>query len=1082
MKNHIVFKFLAMILCAAFLLGAVGSGAGIILMTEMDLYNRTVDEAYAEQLESYALSYAMHVSEIYASQDLGNAGNSLVHSYYDDPWLGGVFYSNRIGYTIQDMEGNVLQTSPLPDGSAAAHRFSFPVTGRYLNVLSETSREDYYSTEASVPVEGVTTRIGDIYVYDAIPETGADVYFIDVQFADGTAEGIGSPDEPLGTLIKHEDGTVEMLPTSDLGSMELSAYPICITFSTYDRTCIYEACSPEGVLETARYSSGSGQSFVLRKLTEEIMTYDAIPAEGCAVSRISVTYADGSSESAGGTPEVGFVDYDENGNVRFTAHQEQLLNDHGMQVTHIVLYDDESLLFESRNPEGIGYFYNRNGRQIFYSNEATVPPDTVPRVTVPMETTETFEEAPQESFYAEARNNLGIYADPSRDAPLLDILNQGAIVEVISVTADAEGEWGQIGNGWIQLSGTVAVAVPVPEETLLPTEETLLPTEETVPELTEYEETIPEPTEVTVPMTEPVIDVEAMDYEIYEYYDHSAGQRMVVEYTQETIPGYQVEISLTKDPLINEAQWVLVRSLSVIQRQLPIILGISLLLLAILVIYLCCAAARKPGTVEIQAGGLNRVPLDLYAFLTLGGALGMLILAGYFTPYFLRRDTMVGILFAGLDAYVASLLVVAFFFACAAQFKTPGGYWWRNSLCGRCIRLIGKCFRLLAKIAEWMYGRLWPGFVKLIKGIFKLLAAIVKQLWKWVLLILGLLKTATHRFGKALNRFFSMLPLTWQWLLAGFLLIVALLIGVDGFKDGNDAILPVVLVVAFGMILYGAHCFGSLLESAKRMSKGDLDEKVDDKLMTGSFKEFAGELNGLADVAVVAAQKQLKSERMKTELITNVSHDIKTPLTSIINYVDLLQKPHTEEDQDKYLEVLDRQSQRLKKLIDDLMEMSKASTGNLSVDITRVDAGEAVNQALGEFADKLDKTSLFPVFRQPEKPVYMMADGRLVWRVMSNLLSNAVKYALPGTRLYVDLQKLDSKVIISLKNISREELNVNADELLERFVRGDASRNTEGSGLGLNIAQSLMELQKGQLQILVDGDLFKVTLIFPGVE
>jgi len=220
---------------------------------------------------------------------------------------------------------------------------------------------------------------------------------------------------------------------------------------------------------------------------------------------------------------------------------------------------------------------------------------------------------------------------------------------------------------------------------------------------------------------------------------------------------------------------------------------------------------------------------------------------------------------------------------------------------------------------------------------------------------------------------------------------------------------------------------------------------------------------------------------MKTELITNVSHDIKTPLTSIINYVDLMQRPHSDEEQEQYLEVLDRQSQRLKKLIDDLMEMSKASTGNLTVDIGIVNAGEAVNQALGEFADKLERAELYPVFRQPEKTLEMMADGRLVWRVMSNLLSNAVKYALPGTRLYVDLAEVDGKVIISLKNISREELNVQADELLERFVRGDVSRNTEGSGLGLNIAQSLMELQKGQLQLLVDGDLFKVTLIFPGV-
>jgi signal transduction histidine kinase len=237
-------------------------------------------------------------------------------------------------------------------------------------------------------------------------------------------------------------------------------------------------------------------------------------------------------------------------------------------------------------------------------------------------------------------------------------------------------------------------------------------------------------------------------------------------------------------------------------------------------------------------------------------------------------------------------------------------------------------------------------------------------------------------------------------------------------------------------------------------------------------------LNALADVTVEAAKRQMKSERMKAELVTNVSHDIKTPLTSIINYVDLLQKAESQEQAEEYLEVLSRQSLRLKKLIEDLMEMSKASTGNMSVDLTRLDAVEAINQALGEFSEKLEKAGLIPVFNPPAEPVMMTADGRLTWRVLSNLLSNAVKYAMPGTRLYIDLAKINDQVMISLKNISAEQLNVNSEELMERFVRGDSSRNTEGSGLGLNIAKSLMELQKGQLQLLVDGDLFKVTLFF----
>ena len=221
---------------------------------------------------------------------------------------------------------------------------------------------------------------------------------------------------------------------------------------------------------------------------------------------------------------------------------------------------------------------------------------------------------------------------------------------------------------------------------------------------------------------------------------------------------------------------------------------------------------------------------------------------------------------------------------------------------------------------------------------------------------------------------------------------------------------------------------------------------------------------------------------MKTELITNVSHDIKTPLTSIINYVDLMKKPHSDMEGVQYLEVLDRQSQRLKKLVDDLMEMSKANSGTMSVELTDLDAAEAVNQALGEFSDKLARVGLMPVFRHPEEPVIMRADGRLLWRVLSNILNNAVKYAMPDTRLYVDLMVLQGNAVIAVKNISREQLNVSADELMERFVRGDSSRNTEGSGLGLNIAKSLVELQRGQMHLMVDGDLFKVTLIFPCKE
>jgi len=268
-------------------------------------------------------------------------------------------------------------------------------------------------------------------------------------------------------------------------------------------------------------------------------------------------------------------------------------------------------------------------------------------------------------------------------------------------------------------------------------------------------------------------------------------------------------------------------------------------------------------------------------------------------------------------------------------------------------------------------------------------------------------------------------------------------------------------------------------QGVTKLASGKLDHKLPLEELSGEEKKLAQEINQIGGGLKTAVEESLKNERMKTELITNVSHDIKTPLTSIINYVDLLQKPHTEEEEQEYLEVLGRKSQQLKKLIQDLMEMSKASTGNMTADIRRMDAVEAVNQALGEYADKLAAADLTPVVKAPESPIWMLADGRLTWRVLNNLLGNAAKYALPGTRLYVDLAKQNGHVLISLKNVSAQELNVDADELMERFVRGDAARNSDGSGLGLNIAKSLMEVQNGQLVLTVDGDLFKATLILP---
>ncbi len=494
------------------------------------------------------------------------------------------------------------------------------------------------------------------------------------------------------------------------------------------------------------------------------------------------------------------------------------------------------------------------------------------------------------------------------------------------------------------------------------------------------------------------------------------------------------------------------------ELEVSVALGVCLVLFAALAVYLCMAAGRKPGSEEIRPGGLNCIPLDIYLAAVVLGAAGYVFCAAEGLRYFIQQSMLTLLSIYGYGLYAWCLLFVGCCFACAAQFKTPNFYWWRHSVTGLCWRIVVWCWHFGWKCLGWAYKILWTVTIGLVGWAWKTIKKFFSWLIGWV------------------RKLYGLLPLSWQWLVGG------LLVGgctFPGLLWDSSLLLFISFAIALAVVIYSANVYATLLEAAKRMRGGDLEIKVDEKLMIGGFKDMAQELNGLSDVVMVAAQKQMRSERMRTELITNVSHDIKTPLTSIINYVDLLQKPHSPEDEQTYLEVLSRQSNRMKRLIDDLIELSKASTGNITVNLTTMDAVETVNQALGEFTDKLEAAHLMPVFRAPKEPLYIHADGRLAWRAMSNLLSNAAKYAQPDTRLYVDMVAVDGKVCISFKNISRDSLNISADELMERFVRGEASRSQEGSGLGLNIAKSMMELQHGALELLVDGDLFKATLIFP---
>lgn len=271
----------------------------------------------------------------------------------------------------------------------------------------------------------------------------------------------------------------------------------------------------------------------------------------------------------------------------------------------------------------------------------------------------------------------------------------------------------------------------------------------------------------------------------------------------------------------------------------------------------------------------------------------------------------------------------------------------------------------------------------------------------------------------------------------------------------------------------------TIRNTTKNISEGYITAKIDTDSLSIAGKSLGEYVNNLGDGISAAVDEKLKSERLKTELIANVSHDIKTPLTSIINYVDLLKKENIKNERvEDYLEVLSNKSWRLKTLIEDLVEASKASSGTITLNLESLNLVELIRQSLGEFEDRFIKNQLEAILNVTDEPLFILADGRSTYRIIENIFSNANKYALSGTRIYIDIQSKGDSVIVSVKNVSANKLNINADELMERFVRGDLSRNTEGSGLGLSIAKSLAAIQNASFDIQLDGDLFKAVITF----
>lgn len=1083
MKYHIAVKFIAIFLCAACLLGAVGSAAGMVVLSELDLYNNTVDEYLDKQFRDNAQEFARQVALYYASTELGGCPEELVSDHYSNRWWNSQYKNWEYGYTILDAEGNVVagRNTELRESGKDLTSYSFPVTGQYMYMVSQTAVED----ENEEP-QDPSSPLGEAYgVYDIVPEEGAEVYGISVGFNGSNPAGAGYGSSDSMGVLYHDSGkdpqSITFQPEYNGEAYKDDWFAAgdmnYVSFQGIDGQVLYEASVPQYI--TWEYTGGS--------FTFTPSMRGTAPAGTLTEVYLAEFYSLDDPEQTAfvvyGDDPIGEMYCDENGEPVVSIYSVMSGNVKasgaisGGWVSGISLYDaNGAVIVESRNP---GLVTITEDGVVYYHAAAPGTEMTAPQAAQPAAQAETPEGEPEAAAEPVTEGAPEEVPEETPEEAPEGASDEAADEGEIGPQSEEEGQEGQpeeenqTGPENLPEEGDQTE----PESQPVDAEEP----EETIPETVATEPTVTEaaaaatlaPSEdiqssasyEIVETTEPVyINGKALsEYDIQSgsYYDQ--GVEMVVKYVYTPMPEYTVEFYAVNGPLRYESVYTLLRIVRNFRSDLFLILGVSLLLFAVCVVYLCCAAGHRPRQEEIRAGGLSRMPLDLNLGLSAVAATGLVFAAaGIAGETSLMASVETGCLVVGGSAFLVSLLLVQLMYCAAAQFKTPGGYWWRNSVCGRVLLLTG---RLLRWMAVYLPGKV----VWLAKFLWNLAARICRFLWRDVLLRI------VHGMGNGIRKFMGLLPLMWQWLLVGGLMVLICAITAAG-----DALF-LGIIACLCIVVYMSYCFGVLLKSAKRMSKGNLDTKVDNKHMVGCFEEFAGDLNDLADVAVVAAQKQLKSERMKTELITNVSHDIKTPLTSIINYVDLLQKPHTEEEEAMYLEVLARQSQRLKKLIEDLMDMSKASTGNMNVDITTLDAVEAVNQALGEFADKLDKAGLIPVFRHSQESAMMQADGKLTWRVLSNLLGNAVKYAMPGTRLYIDLMEMEGNVVISLKNISRDELNVDADELMERFVRGDDSRNTEGSGLGLNIAKSLMELQKGQLQLLVDGDLFKVTLIFPGV-
>lgn len=475
----------------------------------------------------------------------------------------------------------------------------------------------------------------------------------------------------------------------------------------------------------------------------------------------------------------------------------------------------------------------------------------------------------------------------------------------------------------------------------------------------------------------------------------------------------------------NERGWMVNFYYDVVDMNVFQGLGIFLLLTVVSFVFLASAAGHRRSEEGIVLTLLDKIPVDLFSAVVFLFEFMMLAASILFANE--SETWKSAYVFLGVFGLMAIIMVVAGLgYILSLCVRIKAGKWWRNSIC------------------YWILN----GIRKVFRDIFRNIGL----LWKTGM-VLGVVSFMEFFVLVETDRSF----VVFCWFMEKLVLCA--------------------VIFVFIIQIY------ELQKASRHMADGDLSYKINTGRMFWECRKHGENLNKIGEGMSKAVDERMKSERFKTELITNVSHDIKTPLTSIINYVDLLSKEELHNEKAvEYLEVLDRQSSKLKKLIEDLVEASKASTGNLPVDARKMDAGVCLTQTVGEFEEKLSLAGLQLIVSKPEEPAYIMADGRHMWRVIDNLMNNICKYGQPGSRVYVNLEATEKTVNVTFRNISKYPLNISGGELMERFVRGDKSRNTEGHGLGLSIAQSLMRLMGGDMDIIVDGDLFKVILIFNRCE